>query len=553
MFQRISSLILLFCLTAALLPHGNAAAANQKPEYFANSDVEAYVEEYLYGMDEEQGNRLYRESREHSGRVYLTEASVLQICSAGQRLFALTRESGKSVISYLDLETWQWNRVTETVAEISRFAVAGSRLYYLADEAIFYRDLDTGHSSALLRREGLSRFWLAGPELVDYMLADGNVVYRYHTTTGEITSYTNPKSALKTSSSVSVQREHAETRLTLDQLKEKFPDGMYWNHVGSPDPNPDGYTQFPCDECERPYGCRDCTQKADCTCNSFLGAWQCVGFVKKLAYDYYGTNTRDWTEFYDLDQLQAGDLIRFRNDTHSIWVTAVDGDTVTYADCNFTGKCQIRWDGQLSKTTIQESLSYILSPDQVTPAPDPNPEPDPDPSPFADVKADQFYYTPVLWAVENGITLGVDATHFKPNDSCTRGQVVTFLWRAAGCPAPAGTECPFGDVVPDQYCYQAVLWAYENEIALGVSGNLFNPEGTVTRGQVVTFLWRAMGQPPAETENPFQDISEDRFYYSAVLWAVQSGITNGMEAGQFKPEDNCTRGQVVTFLHRNYG
>lgn len=95
MFQRISSLILLFCLTAALLPHGNAAAANQKPEYFANSDVEAYVEEYLYGMDEEQGNRLYRESREHSGRVYLTEASVLQICSAGQRLFALTRESGQ--------------------------------------------------------------------------------------------------------------------------------------------------------------------------------------------------------------------------------------------------------------------------------------------------------------------------------------------------------------------------------------------------------------------------------------------------------------------------
>ncbi|MEI3060788.1 MAG: hypothetical protein V8T29_09075 [Oscillospiraceae bacterium] len=152
MFQRISSLILLFCLTAALLPHGNAAAANQKPEYFANSDVEAYIEEYLYGMDEEQGNRLYRESREHSGRVYLTEASVLQICSAGQRLFALTRESGKSVISCLDLETWQWSRVTETIAEISRFSVAGSRLYYLADEAIFYRDLDTGHSSALLRR-----------------------------------------------------------------------------------------------------------------------------------------------------------------------------------------------------------------------------------------------------------------------------------------------------------------------------------------------------------------------------------------------------------------
>ncbi len=246
-------------------------------------------------------------------------------------------------------------------------------------------------------------------------------------------------------------------------------------------------------------------------------------------------------------------MIRFRNDTHSIWVTAVDGDTVTYADCNFTGKCQIRWDGQLSKTTIQESLSYILSPDQVTPAPDPNPEPDPDPSPFADVKADQFYYTPVLWAVENGITLGVDATHFKPNDSCTRGQVVTFLWRAAGCPAPAGTECPFGDVVPDQYCYQAVLWAYENEIALGVSGNLFNPEGTVTRGQVVTFLWRAMGQPPAETETPSRTFLRIGSITAPSSGLCKAGLPTAWRPGNLSRRTTAPGARVVTFLHRNYG
>ncbi len=580
MLRRIYTLILALCLTAALLPHWNATAAGRKPECFTNSDVEAYIEEDLYGLDEAQNNRLYRESQGHTGKVYLTEQPVLQICAAGQGLFALTRESGKSAISCLDLETWQWRRVTETAAEISRFAVAGNRLYYLAGEAISYQDLDTGRTGMLLHWPGLSRFWLAGSELVDYMLEDGRIVYRYHTVTGETTSYTNKKSTLRTGTAAAVQSETSETLLTLDQLKEKFPDGMYWNHVGSPDPDPDGYTQFPCDECDRPYSCRGCVGNSDCTCNSFLGAWQCLGFVKKLAYDYFGSNTSDWTESYDLEDLQAGDVIRFRNDTHSIWVTAVDGDTVTYADCNFTGKCQIRWDGQLSKSTILESLSYVLSPNwsYPNPAPDPDPDPMPDPSPtpdpdpmpdpgpvpdpdptpdpnsnpFVDLDPEQFYYTPVLWAVENGITAGVDATHFKPLGNCTRGQVVTFLWRAAGCPAPTSSICPFEDVAPELYYYQAILWAYENEIAYGVDSNRFDPNGTVTRGQFVTFLWRAEGQPPAEGENPFLDVSQDQFYYRAVLWAVQNEITMGTAPNRFQPDNPCTRSQVVTFLYRNH-
>ncbi len=124
-------------------------------------------------MDEEQGNRLYRESREHSGRVYLTEASVLQFAPPGRGSSHLPGNPANLSSPCLDLETWQWSRVTETVAEISRFAVAGSRLYYLADEAIFLQGSGYRHSSALLRWEGLSRFWLAGPALVDYMLADG--------------------------------------------------------------------------------------------------------------------------------------------------------------------------------------------------------------------------------------------------------------------------------------------------------------------------------------------------------------------------------------------
>ena len=179
---------------------------------------------------------------------------------------------------------------------------------------------------------------------------------------------------------------------------------------------------------------------------------------------------------------------------------------------------------------------------------------DPSISPFVDVQnTADYFYTPVLWAVENGITNGIDETRFAPNQSCTRAQVVTFLWRAMGSPEPTSTDCPFEDVAEGKYYYKAVLWAVENGITTGKSATRFAPKDTITRAEFVTFLWRAQGKPGHSTSNPFWDVPSGSYYYDAVLWAVENGITTGKTTEKFAPKDPCTRGQVVTFLYRDLG
>ena len=177
---------------------------------------------------------------------------------------------------------------------------------------------------------------------------------------------------------------------------------------------------------------------------------------------------------------------------------------------------------------------------------------DPDYKPavsFVDVPETAYYYKPVQWAVENGINEGVGGNRFDPNGQCTRGQVVTFLWRAAGKPT-VSTNVSFTDVQPGEYYYEAVKWAVANGITDGVGGNKFAPNDTCTRGQVVTFLHRAANSPSASTISSFVDVSSTAFYYNAVNWAVANGITNGVGGNRFAPNDTCTRGQVVTFLYR---
>ena len=172
-------------------------------------------------------------------------------------------------------------------------------------------------------------------------------------------------------------------------------------------------------------------------------------------------------------------------------------------------------------------------------------------NPFTDVKEKAYYYEPVLWAVANGITTGTSKTAFSPDMACTRGQVVTFLWRAAGSPEPSQTANPFTDVPKGQYYYKAVLWAVEEGITTGISKTAFGPENPCTRAQVVTFLWRAAGKPaPEKSNNPFTDVPKGQYYYTAVLWAVEEGITTGMTKTTFVPDNTCTRGQIVTFIYR---
>ena len=168
---------------------------------------------------------------------------------------------------------------------------------------------------------------------------------------------------------------------------------------------------------------------------------------------------------------------------------------------------------------------------------------------FIDVAPGSYCYEAVKWAVANGITNGTDTTHFSPNAGCTRGQVVTFLWRAAGEPVVSG-NVGFVDVAPGSYCYEAVKWAVANGITKGTDATHFSPNATCTRGQVVTFMYRAEGEPAVGGSNGFVDVAAGSYCYNAVQWAVANGITKGTDATHFSPNATCTRGQVVTFLYR---
>ena len=172
---------------------------------------------------------------------------------------------------------------------------------------------------------------------------------------------------------------------------------------------------------------------------------------------------------------------------------------------------------------------------------------------FVDVPAGSFFFDPVQWAVDNKITAGTTPTTFDPNGQCMRAVVVTFLWRAAGSPKPTSDVNPFTDVHKGDYFYDAVLWAVENNITAGLTANTFGPTAMCNRAQVVTFLYRAMGNPQVNTTDcPFMDINEKEFYYKPMLWAVENGITAGLTATTFGPTAICNRAQVVTFLYRAY-
>ena len=169
---------------------------------------------------------------------------------------------------------------------------------------------------------------------------------------------------------------------------------------------------------------------------------------------------------------------------------------------------------------------------------------------FKDVPANAYYYEAVKWAQEKGITGGIGNGLFGPNDPCTRAQIVTFLWRAAGSPAPKNTGTAFGDVKPGSFYEQAVAWAVENGITGGTGEGMFSPDATCTRAQSVTFLYRASGSPAVSDKAEFSDVSTTAFYADAVAWAAKKGITTGIGGGLFGSGNDCTRGQIVTFLWR---
>ena len=173
-------------------------------------------------------------------------------------------------------------------------------------------------------------------------------------------------------------------------------------------------------------------------------------------------------------------------------------------------------------------------------------------NPFEDVFATDYYYDAVLWAVKEGVTNGTGTTTFSPNAPCTRAQMVTFLWRAAGSPEPTAATCPFTDVDMGSYYGKAVLWAVEKGITKGTSTTTFSPDVTCTRAQMATFLCRMAGGKTESSINTFVDVKADAYYAESVQWAVENGITMGTGDNKFSPDATCTRGQMVTFLYRYY-
>lgn len=163
---------------------------------------------------------------------------------------------------------------------------------------------------------------------------------------------------------------------------------------------------------------------------------------------------------------------------------------------------------------------------------------------------DSWYTEAIQWAVANNITTGLDSTTFGTKHLLTRGQMVTFLWRAAGSPEPAEAGHPYADVKAGSYYEKAVLWAVAQGITNGTSSTTFSPNAPCTRGQTVTFLWRAAGKPQASGSTAFADLNPKAYYYEAVQWAAEQGITNGIGGGRFDPDSACTRSQGVTFLYR---
>ena len=169
---------------------------------------------------------------------------------------------------------------------------------------------------------------------------------------------------------------------------------------------------------------------------------------------------------------------------------------------------------------------------------------------FNDVKPGDYFYDAVNWAVEKGITTGTSATTFSPNASCTRAQIVTFLWRASGSPEPKTASNPFTDVAANAYYCKAVLWAVENGITTGTSATTFSPNAPCTRAQGVTFLWRANGSKAASAAASFTDVASDAYYAPAVAWAAEQNVTGGVGNGLFSPDTTCTRAQNVSMLYR---
>ena len=298
-------------------------------------------------------------------------------------------------------------------------------------------------------------------------------------------------------------------------MKEKYPEGTPWNG---------DYTKY----------VWNTTPEEDVT---FIG-YDCTAFAYMMSDEAFGDSPVYYVR--DSKELRIGDIVHFAEyddkPAHDAVIIGISSDGYTLAEGNYNKT--VHWGRTITRSWMEQHFGYGYSR-----------YPELADGQFTDIPSDAFYANAVKWAVENEITTGVGNNRFDPNGQCTRGQVVTFLWRAAGKPT-VSANVSFSDVQPGAFYYEAVKWAVANGITTGIGGNKFAPNDSCTRGQVVTFLHRAENSPSASTVSSFTDVPSDAFYYNAVNWAVENGITSGVGNNRFAPNDTCTRAQVVTFLYR---
>mgnify|MGYP004632338385 CR=1 FL=1 len=275
-------------------------------------------------------------------------------------------------------------------------------------------------------------------------------------------------------------------------------------------------------------------------------------------WTFHGDNytATDSDIYFNVDTSNRGipNCIIFRPDGiqkyEGTYTVRIDGLTAANGQSVKDFTYEVNFFGGNATTTVQPTQPTLpTQPTQPTTPTQPGQPQGTGDTNFRDVPEAAYYRDAVQWAVKENITGGTSATTFSPSAACTRGQMVTFLWRAAGSPAPEHTTVPFRDVRSTDYFYNAVLWAVENGITTGTGANTFSPNATVTRAQTVTFLHRAAGSPAAGSSN-FYDVASDAYFADAVAWAAQNGITGGTGSGTFSPSANCTRAQIVTMLYR---
>lgn len=357
----------------------------------------------------------------------------------------------------------------------------------------------------------------------------------------------------------------------LRYLQEKFPNGKYWNHDPAQPNDPDGWTDKPCTH----HGTGTCDPaKGTCGCNTFDGCIQCFGFAAKLGYDCTGTLLHTWKKVYTLDGVKAGDVVRINNDGHSIFITSVKGEEITFADCNIAKDCRIRWNTKTTKKDLQEKLTYLQVAPVNTAAPD---------QPVLTWKENykfgetvEFSWLPLPNADEYQIRISLNGEYLRTETVTDRAffsftpqrygmftyEVTARNQYGSSAPALCSTlvdphECQIGYFTDVKnfldWSHEGIEYAVTHGLFKGTSETTFSPDATMTRAMIATVLWRMEDCPETEIADPYSDVAEEKWYTDAVRWAFAAGIMDGVGNGRFDPDGTLTREQIVTVLYRYAG